>query len=300
MSRLLASIALMFPAAVLAEGPPPPPYSLPWQLRPTVAASALRLDTSPAFFDPPGAVEAGPTVAAMLLGSYRVTERIAPLLRVGYVTSSVQDESGSAVLNPLLGVTFVQPLAPSVRLALFFGMALPLGTGGDGASALERAALGNGILARSAMDNAMFATDYLTVFPGVDLSWQASGFTVQAEATVLQLTRMRGDDVAERLGLDDGRTNFTGGLHVGYFAIPELSVGAELRYQRWLSTPSFVEKDPSGALRDNMTFAIGPRVHVKAGDVTLRPGVSYATPVDDPMAAAGYGIVQLDVPVIFP
>ena len=81
----------------------------------------------------------------------------------------------------------------------------------------------------------MFAADYFTVFPGVDLAYVNHGFTVQVEATLLQLFRVRGDDDPGRT--TTRRTNLTAGLHVGYFFIPQLSAGAELRHQRWLSTP---------------------------------------------------------------
>ena len=46
--------------------------------------------------------------------------------------------------------------------------------------------------ARSALDNAMFAVDDFTVFPGVNVAYVNGGFTAQAEATLSQLTRVRG------------------------------------------------------------------------------------------------------------
>jgi hypothetical protein len=77
-----------------------------------------------------------------------------------------------------------------------------------------------------------------------------------------------------------------------------LSVGAELRYQRWLSTPSFVKSELGN--RDQLSFAVGPRFNVALGNgVVMRPGAAFAMPLDDPMKSAGYKIVQLDVPVIF-
>jgi hypothetical protein len=89
------------------------------------------------------------------------------------------------------------------------------------------------------------------------------------------------------------------GLHVGYFFIPQLSAGAELRHQRWLSTPASITADED-TLRDNSTFAIGLRVHFGlSGTVWLRPGLAYARAIDDPMDAASYDILQLDIPVAF-
>ena len=144
------------------------------------------------------------------------------------------------------------------------------------------------------MDNAMFAVNDLTVFPGIDLAYLRGGFTVQGEVTVLQLTRVRGEAVQP----DASRTNLTSGLHAGYFLTPWLSVGAELRYQRWLSTPASVAADPS--VRDNLSAAAGPRLHLKVSRaLTLRPGLSYATGLDAPMRAQSFQVVQLDVPVLF-
>lgn len=94
----------------------------------------------------------------------------------------------------------------------------------------------------------------------------------------------------------------TTGLHVGYFILPSMSVGTELRYQRWLDAPFAVERDPTGASRDTLTVAVGPRLHLEVGSVGwLRPGVSYQRGLDRPLAAANpdYHIVQIDVPFLF-
>jgi hypothetical protein len=104
---------------------------------------------------------------------------------------------------------------------------------------------------------------------------------------------------------DKSKTNFTTGLHVGYFIIPMLSLGGEIRHQRWLSTPKAVEKDEAdgGAdlgIRDTTTFAVGPRFHFKLSDsVWFRPGVAFAMPLDKPMSKSDYKMVQLDLPVAF-
>ncbi len=189
-------------------------------------------------------------------------------------------------------------LTPEFRLGLFLGLTVPVGTGGgDHPDAGQKLALAAGIRARSAMDNAMFAVNDFVVFPGVDVAYVSHGFTAQAEATLFQLTRVRG---SEDPTTDSSRTNFTTGLHVGYFFIPAFSFGAELRHQRWLSTPKAVAADKTGAARDTTTIAFGPRFHIKVGkDEWLRPGVAFALPLDDPMSKASYKTVQVDVPFAF-
>jgi len=47
--------------------------------------------------------------------------------------------------------------------------------------------------------------------------------------------------------------------------------GCELRYRRWLSTPSFVSDDLGN--RDQLTFAVGPRTSFRVGEsIVMRPG----------------------------
>lgn len=288
----LAAVSLLAPVA--SQAATPAPYSLPWQLRPTAAINVVRSDTALALSQPVDGGQ-GVTVASMLLASYKVTPQFAPFVRLGVVRNNpAAGPSASSFVNPALGGTYALPLTDSLRLALFLGLTLPVGmSGGNEPDASVAAATRSGVLARSAMDNAMFAVNDFTVFPGVGLSYVAGGFTAQVEATVLQLTRVRGEAMQQ----DKSRTNFTSGLHLGYFIIPAVSVGGELRYQRWLSTPSTVTSEE---LRDNLTAAVGPRFHIKLSDtVIMRPGLSYAFALDAPMKRSDYSIFQLDVPVLF-
>ena len=53
-------------------------------------------------------------------------------------------------------------------------------------------------------------------------------------------------------------------------------------------------------VRDDSTFAIGPRLHFKLSDsVWFRPGIAFALPLDDPIKKVEYKIVQLDLPLVF-
>ncbi|MBI3186221.1 MAG: hypothetical protein HYZ28_29130 [Myxococcales bacterium] len=270
------------------------PYSLPFQLRPAAAGNAVRLDTAIAMVQGVDGAS-GSTVASMLLVSYQLAPSFAPLMRLGFVSSAPPGGTGGqALVNPALGGTYALKLSEQMRLAFFLGLAFPLGMGGGDFGDPSLAAVSrSGVLARSAMDNAMFAVNDFTVFPGVGFAYVSGGLTAQVEVTVLQLTRVRG----ERVQKDSSKTNFTSGLHLGYFVHPSVSVGGELRYQRWLSTPSLVTTPDT---RDNLTAAAGVRGHFKLGQSTwLRPALAVAMPLDDPMRAQGYRIVQLDLPVAF-
>ncbi len=296
------------PVPITAQPPSPkPPYSLPFQLRPAAAVTVLRTDTSFAFYDDPVAGAEGSTVASTLLASYKVTDELAPLVRVGMVSNSPPPgaQGATGFLNPVLGAAYAFPLSPEFRLALFFGVALPLGSGGGDSPDLAKAASNAaGIRARSAMDNAMFAVNDLTMFPGVGLAYVAHGVTLQVEATLLQLMRVRGENAQNAAGApmnpDSSRTNLTTGLHAGYFFLPELSAAVELRHQRWVSTPRAVENDATDTLRDTTTVAMGPRLHFKVGEKSwIRPALAFAVGIDDPLKRWESRSVQLDIPVIF-
>lgn len=287
-------------AAVVAPKPKPAPYSLPFQLRPVLALNVVRLDTSIGFYENPASGESGNAVASMLLLSKKITDDFAPLLRFGVVSNNPPEGAGdSAVnfLNPVIGAAYALTFGPEWKLGLFLGVAVPVGSGGGNDPEPERGlANATGIRVRSAMDNAMFAVNDFTVFPGVGLAYVAHGLTVQAEVTVLQLTRVRGDEAQP----DKSKTNFTTGLHAGYFFAPWVSAAVELRHQRWLSTPKFVENDATDTLRDTTTVAFGPRFHAKLGETLwMRPGISLTLPIDDPMQDSKYKIVQLDFPFPF-
>jgi hypothetical protein len=279
-----------------AAKPKPAPYSLPWQLRPVAPGNVVRLDSSYGLYKNPTTDKSGSALATTLLASYKIIPDLALIGRVGLVSNSAPDPApgATAIMNPVLAGLYGIKLAPSWKLGLFLGLTLPVGSGGGRApDAAKASALQAGISTRSAFDNAMFAVDYFTVFPGVDLAFIQGGLTVQAEATLFKLTKVRGPDAE-----DDSRVNFTTGLHVGYFLLPVLSIGAELRHQRWLSTPTPVKAN--AAARDTTTVAFGPRLHFKFSEsVWFRPGVSFSLPVDDPMKKADYKIVQLDLPLSF-
>jgi hypothetical protein len=284
--------------ASAAPDKPKPPYSLPFQLRPVVVGNVIRSDTAFAFYENP-AGDSGSTVASTLLGSFKVSDNFAPLVRLGIVSNSPPTGGESAVgfMNPVLGGTFALAPTPELKLAFFLGVTIPVGSGGGEPGTNENMVANSaGIAARSAMDNAMFAVNDFTVFPGVGLAYVAHGFTAQIEATVLQLTRVRGDDAVQP---DSSRTNFTTGLHLGYFFVPELSAAVELRHQRWLSTPERPAVEANPELRDTSTIAVGPRLHFKLGKKSwIRPAVVFAMPLDNPLKDSAHKIVQLDVPIV--
>jgi hypothetical protein len=295
-------VATALAGAASADEGKPPPYSIPWQLRPVGVGNGFRSDTSLALYEVPdtagGGSEPGRTVASTLLATYKLGDHVAPLLRLAFVGNSAPSieggpPSGMALVNPIAGVVYAGR-ASDIRWAGFAGVTLPIGMGGGGEPDQGSAeAAARGIPARSAMDNAMFATNYFTAIGGVGAGYVDHGVTVQVEVTVLELLRVRGPETQ-----DSARSNFTAGLHAGYQVVPVLSLGAELRYQRWLTDAAPAVMDP--AARETVTFALGPRLHFKVKDrYWLRPGLSYARVVDAPLSRSSYQMIQLDVPFAF-
>jgi hypothetical protein len=255
-------IATCLTAQPSSEPPPTPvvapaPYSLPFQLRPTAVVTAVRSDSTFAVHELPDGFRAN-TVVSFLLGAVRLSPHLGAFVRVGAIHNGIDGRSsGTAITNPAFGGNYVLILSDRIRLAFF-------------------------------------ATSDFVAFPGVDWSYQASGFTVQFESSLFLLKRMKGDLAHP----DASRTNFTSGAHAGYFIDEHVSVAAELRYQRWVTTPTTIAANE--ALRDTLNAALGARLHFKWGDGHwVRPGLAFTRGLDSPMTDGDYSLVQLDVPVVF-
>jgi hypothetical protein len=286
------------PAAPKAESGPTPAekkgaYALPFSMRPAIASNLVRLDGTYA------SVDGGKIIVSTLTGGYKPIESIPDLgfyVRAAWVhTVPDAGSNGGGFSNPLFFGLYAPEIAPHLRLAAFVGVTAPIGAGGGNTpDAVNRGAVTGAIYARQAMDNALFAVNYLTPTAGVGLAWIDQGFTAQVEVTVLELIRARGSD----LDKDSTRTNFTCGLSVGYRIIPMLTASAELHYQRWLSTPLAVEKDETK--RSQATFGFGLRANLPlTKTIAMRPGIGYFQGLDDPMQLQKYRILQLDVPIAF-
>lgn len=287
---LLAAAALSGP--LVAAQPAPPPYSLPWLLRPAAAGSVVRVDQTLAAYDL-GATSRDTWVTSVI-ASYKLSPRWAPIARVAFLKDETDAAGGSGFSNPLLGVTYARPLSGPWRFAAFGAVTLPVGSGGgDRPDAGAAFAVARGIPARSAMENALFAVNYFTVIGGASVARVTPALTLQGEVTVLQLTRVRGPE-----SQDGSRTNFTAGLHAGHFFSPKFSLGGELRMQRWMTDAAPVRA--AAEARETVTFGVGPRLHFKlSGKRWVRPGLSWSRALDDPLKGQGYDMTTLDVPVSF-
>jgi hypothetical protein len=283
-----------------AQGAPaaPAPYSIPFQLRPAAAVTAFRIDSSIATFDT--AAGGGRVYATFISGAYKLTPELGVFARAGWVRNNppgaAEGAIGSVISNPALGGVYVLKL-DDLRIAAALITLLPFGSGGgdmpDRALKAARASIAN---ARAGMDNAFFGANDLSIAPGIDIAYVTGGLTVQLEATFINSFRVRGAMDQP----DEYKLNFTSGLHAGWFAAPWISFAGELRYQRFLKAPKAIEDAPDrDAKIGTLSAGVGPRFHFQVSDVWIRPAIVYTFGIDDPMAAADYDIVQLDVPIIF-
>ena len=270
------------------------PLSLAWNLRAPAAGSVVRVDSVAATFVDNG--KRGETYASTFTLAYKMFPRFAPLVRIAALDNApVTGAHATGVSNPVVGFMWAVPTTGALKSAVFVGAALPFGSGGGNTGnpaklAAEKATA----LARSAMDNSMFAVNDVTPTVGFDIAYVDHGVTLQAEATLFELFRTRGEAVQA----DEYKTNFTTGAHAGYFLAHWLCISGELRYQRYLTTPAAVAMNPDA--RDNLTVAAGLRFNWKLGaHQALRPGVSFARALDKPLADRTYEIVQLDLPFSF-
>ncbi len=300
----LAACALAFTTAASAQTPAPAVspawkkslYSLPWVMRPAIAPNLIRLDTVYANYAAPNG-NGGGIVVSMLTAGYRPIPSMQTLgfyFRMAFnANMPAAGSSGAGLSNPMLMALWTPEIAPNVRLSVFGALAIPVGMGGGNDPDMNtRNAVRGGIQPRLAMDNALFAMNYLTPVVGLGAVWTHRGLTVQAEATVLQLIRVRG----EAKDPDDLRTNFTVGAHVGYRIIPHLTASAEVHYQHWLWTPSAVPEN----LRGQFTATLGLRANLPVTQAgILRPGVALSLPVGGAMETNNYWALQVDVPFAF-
>jgi hypothetical protein len=297
-----------FPATV-APSESVPRYSLPWQLRPVTIDNLARVDSVAAVFnDANGNLDEA--VATVVTASYQINRHWAPTVRLGFVGNDAPGEAtdGSSFANPLVGATYARSLG-RYRLALFGATTLPIGAGGGDAPNIRAAKTNAASSTARPADDAMFAVNYTTAIAGADFAYVNHGFTAQAEATLLQFVRVRGEDGVG--ATDSFRTEAAVGLHLGYFIGSHFSLSSDLHYRRWLSHPTTLSAATGEqvALSDadmaSTTVAVGPRFHFRVGKQGwVRPGISFVRGLDSrgfdaPLVTAQATGVQVDVPVTF-
>ena len=200
--------------------------------------NAIRIDLALAFYRDPLTREKGFAAVESLIALVKLESWVAVGARATAIGNAPPGAAGGsgAFANPVVFGLF-SFRAGDFRIAPSLSLVLPLGMGGGNAPDVgPDLANKTAVRVRSAMDNAVFSPNYFVIVPGIDVAWIRAGFTVQAEATLLQLLRVKGAAASP----DEAITNFTMGLHLGYFFVPQVSMGTELRHQRVLTTPKAI------------------------------------------------------------
>ena len=200
------------PGTPATPTPPPPPYSLPWQLRPVAAVERVALRHRDRVLRQRHGRFAAAPWRRCCSASYKVTPSLAPLVRLGVSQNDAPAVRRRRHLVRQSDRRRHVREARSTRSAGRRSWARPSRSAAAAATRptpAPRRANAAGIRARSAMDNAMFAVNYFTAIAGGGVAYVDHKLTVQLEATLLQLFRVRGDTAAVRHRFDahqlDGR-----------------------------------------------------------------------------------------------
>jgi hypothetical protein len=263
---------------------------MPVALPSVFGATGARLDNSLAFYREPAGGRAF-TDASVLGASYRVRPGLAVAARIAWVFNDpATGDSQTTISNPAVAAALTIPLGHGFFLGTVVSVAIPVGMGGGNTPDPDtRAANRAGFFARSALDQFLFAPNYLAMVPIVSAAWLGHGVTVQASVALSQSIRTRGS----RVSPDAWQTAAGAGLHLGYYLIPELSLGAEGRCVWAVTTTPAVKADSS--YREQASAAVGVRGHFKLGAASAHPGLSYTRGIDAPMSRANYHILGVDL-----
>jgi hypothetical protein len=274
-------------------------YAIPWIMRPAIAPTLLRIESSIASRRDGVAsvtmLTAGYAIAPALFGVYgRIALTHSRLSSGNPIMHGVPT---GAVANPLVMALFTPEVARGVRVSVVAASALPLAMGGgDAPSPLAASSLATGVLTRSSMDSALFAANYASVISGLGVALIRAGFTAQLEATAIVLARVRG--ARSPTATDETRANLTLGASFGFLVHRAVTVSAEAHYQRWLYAPNLL--GAAGSSVDQLSFDVGARANVPLSPTVLaRPGLAFAVGLGGPMAANEVFIARIDVPVTF-
>ncbi len=277
-----------------APAPSPSPIVPSWSMRGMSAAHFVRVEDSVGIPSVDGQHDIANVT--MLGAGVKLSPNVGLSAKWG-ITRYMPDGASdvTAFSNPVVAASFSTDLHPMVRFATSLGLSAPVGSGGgDDPDPAAAAAQKAGAYTRASMDNIYFAVNETAVPLTGDVAFHYRGFTAQLGLALAPLLRSRGQEVLP----DPARFAGTAGLSLGYFIVPQLSFLGELRYQRMLSTPEAVAKDPS--LRDNTSFALGARGYVPLTEkVSFRPGVAWGMGVEGKLAELHYQLMQADLPVVF-
>jgi hypothetical protein len=234
-------------------------------------------------------VDSESTLVQSLGISYAVSDAVSLSLRYGAVHHSGGGQPASTGLGNLVatgGIT--KPIGDYLQLS--GGLATTLPTNALGTGTMEDARFAAEM---SAIDwfGTMFLPNYLDLAPGAGASLTAAGVTARLQIDVHEVIRVRTERVN---AFDAAATAFVPDVSLSYRVMSPLSLSAHVTEIRLLTTPSSVEANPS--LRTEHFVSGGASLDVKLGGAkTVTGTLTYARPIDGPLAPQHYQAIALDL-----
>jgi hypothetical protein len=221
--------------------------------------------------------------------SYAVTDAVSVSLRYGAVHHAGGGEPASTGLgNVVVAGSMTKPIGKYLQLS--GGLTTTLPTNAIGTGTMEEARFAAEI---SALDwfGTMFLPNYLDIAPGAGSSLTVARMTARLQIDVHEVIRAR----AERVNpYDAAATALVPDFSLSYRVLSPLSLSTHVNEIRLLTTPSSVEANPS--LRTEHFLSGGASLDVKLGGAkTLTGTLTYARPIDGPLAPQRYQAVALDL-----
>jgi len=233
----------------------------------------------------------GSSLTTLATLGYDFSPAVNAFFEIGFTHNAPPtNPSGFSLSNPMFGLRYL--FSPSVTPLERFhfgpelGLVLPAGTGGDDA---PDAGVAFANQRARALNPTLFDPAYFTFTGGLLGTVGAGPVDVGAEVAVDEAARVRGKTVNP----DASKTRMRIGARVGARVIEHVEPYVDLRYYRYLSTPSFVSTDSTSA--DNLFAGLG--VAFQLGP--LRASIGYERAFDAPLVRDSLSVVIARVTIDF-
>lgn len=228
------------------------------------------------------------TLVQSLGVSYAVSDTLSLSLRFGAVHHSGEEQPvGTGLGNVVLGGTVTKPIGENLQVNAGLSTTIPTNAIGSGPMEEDRLAAE---LSATDWFGTMFLPNYFDLTPGAGVSLTVAGVTAHLQVDVHQLIRARAEQID---AYDTAATALAPDISLSYPVLPRLSVFAHFTEFRMLTTPRFVEADPSW--RSEQFVSTGTSLDIDLGGArTLTGTLTYARPISGPLAAQSYQALELD------
>jgi hypothetical protein len=250
--------------------------------------TTITLGMSPAAVLRTGSYESGSSAITTFRASYTRFNAFSPFLRMGVAFNApISGGAAGALSNPVAG--FQSSFQATDWLGLRFSglAAIPVGSSSDNPAIRAASREGVGLGGR------LFDVDYFSATLGLDVDLVPGDFGFVVKNAVTKAVKTRGDQ-----DVDPDKTSLFSALQVNYSPLRSSRHGgflffAEGRAVVWLSTPSFVAKDPTE--REDLYAGGGVQWTARTRNAAVfSTSLAFFRAVDAPLANTGYNQVETD------